>query len=52
MGTARNKGLSFLFLLVLGFDGGIQILDKLSDIKFCLPVDLAIKQFQNIRDAF
>ncbi|XP_030849123.1 RUN domain-containing protein 1 [Strongylocentrotus purpuratus] len=40
------------YMLRSGFDGGIQILDKLSDIKFCLPVDLAIKQFQNIRDAF
>ncbi|XP_041466703.1 RUN domain-containing protein 1-like [Lytechinus variegatus] len=43
---------SWSYMLRSGFDGGIQILDKLSDIKFCLPVDLAIKQFQNIKDAF
>ncbi|XP_071500597.1 RUN domain-containing protein 1-like [Diadema antillarum] len=43
---------SWSYMLRSGFDGGIQILDKLSDIKFNLDVDLAVKQFQNIQDAF
>uniref|UniRef100_T1J021 RUN domain-containing protein n=1 Tax=Strigamia maritima TaxID=126957 RepID=T1J021_STRMM len=35
-----------------GFEDSFRTLDKLSSFNFDLPVDLAIRQFQNIRDAF
>lgn len=35
-----------------GFDDGIKSLEKLNAVKFRLPVDLAIRPFSNIRDAF
>ncbi|XP_052801154.1 RUN domain-containing protein 1-like [Mya arenaria] len=35
-----------------GFDDAIKSLDKLSQYKFNLPVDLAIRPFSNIKDAF
>ena len=40
------------FFIFLGFDGALQILDKLSEIKFKLNVDVAVQQFNNIKDAF
>lgn len=39
-------------LLIPGFEDSLQSLDKLTEITFELPVDLAIRQLQNIRDAF
>ncbi|XP_021962539.1 RUN domain-containing protein 1 isoform X2 [Folsomia candida] len=36
----------------MGFEDALRSLDKLSSINFDLPVDLAIRQFQNIKDAF
>ncbi|KAL0268746.1 UNVERIFIED_CONTAM: hypothetical protein PYX00_010568 [Menopon gallinae] len=35
-----------------GFEDSLQSLDKLTHIKFDLPVDIAVHQFQNIKDAF
>lgn len=35
-----------------GFDDAIKSLEKLNSVKFRLPVDLAIRPFSNIRDAF
>lgn len=35
-----------------GFQDSLQSLDTLSKFKFDLPVDLAIRQFQNIKDVF
>lgn len=35
-----------------GFEDSYRSLDKLSSVNFDLPVDLAVRQFQNIRDAF
>jgi hypothetical protein len=35
-----------------GFEDTFRSLDKLSTIDFDLPVDLVIRQFQNIKDAF
>jgi hypothetical protein len=35
-----------------GFEDALRSLDKLSRVNFDLPVDLAIRQFQNIKDAF
>ncbi|XP_022094161.1 RUN domain-containing protein 1-like isoform X2 [Acanthaster planci] len=40
------------FMIKNGFDGALQILDKLSEIQFRLNVDIAVRQFYNIRDAF
>ncbi|KAE8739031.1 hypothetical protein FOCC_FOCC015476 [Frankliniella occidentalis] len=35
-----------------GFEDTLQTLEKLKDFEFELPVDLAVRQFQNIKDAF
>ena len=35
-----------------GFDDAIKSLERLNTVKFRLPVDLAIRPFSNIRDAF
>ncbi|KAL4225000.1 RUN domain containing 1 [Mactra antiquata] len=35
-----------------GFDDAIKSLDKLNSVKFRLPVDLAVRPFSNIKDAF
>ncbi|KAK6620145.1 hypothetical protein RUM44_006545 [Polyplax serrata] len=35
-----------------GFEDSLQSLDKLTHLKFDLPVDIAVHQFQNIKDAF
>lgn len=35
-----------------GFEDALQSLDKLTHLKFDLPVDIAVHQFQNIKDAF
>jgi len=35
-----------------GFEDALRSLDKLSAINFDLPIDLAIRQFQNIKDVF
>ncbi|KAG8446652.1 hypothetical protein GDO86_014196 [Hymenochirus boettgeri] len=35
-----------------GFESALNILSPLSKIKFNLPVDLAVRQLKNIRDAF
>jgi len=39
-------------LLFLGFQDAFHTLDRLTNYKFDLPVDLAVRQFQNIKDAF
>ncbi|XP_050791306.1 RUN domain-containing protein 1 [Gopherus flavomarginatus] len=35
-----------------GFESALNILSRLSNLKFSLPVDLAVRQLKNIRDAF
>lgn len=35
-----------------GFQDSLRSLDVLTGYKFDLPVDLAIRQFQNIKDVF
>lgn len=43
----------FFFVLILpGFDDALKSLDKLNSIPFKLPVDLAVRPFSNIKDAF
>ncbi|GBP93525.1 hypothetical protein EVAR_98277_1 [Eumeta japonica] len=40
------------YVVNTGFQDALQSLDRLTPHKFDLPVDLAIKQFQNIKDVF
>jgi len=42
----------YFFLLFPGFEDCFHSLDRLTQFKFDLPVDLAVRQFQNIKDAF
>lgn len=42
----------FILLLQIGFQDAFHTLDRLTSYKFDLPVDLAVRQFQNIKDAF
>lgn len=35
-----------------GFEGALTLLSRLSGLKFSLPVDLAVRQLKNIKDAF
>ncbi|PSN47864.1 RUN domain-containing protein 1 [Blattella germanica] len=43
---------SWSYVAKTGFDDSFKSLEKLSQFKFELPVDLAVRQFQNIKDAF
>ncbi|KAK4871646.1 hypothetical protein RN001_015770 [Aquatica leii] len=40
------------YIMKTGFTDGLQSLESLTSLKFDLPVDLAIRQFQNIKDVF
>jgi hypothetical protein len=40
------------YLVSTGFEDTLRSLEKLSTIRFHLPIDLAIRQLQNINDAF
>lgn len=40
------------YVVNTGFQDALQSLDRLTNHKFDLPVDLAVKQFQNIKDVF
>lgn len=40
------------YIVNTGFQDALQSLDRLTVYKFDLPVDLAVKQFQNIKDVF
>ncbi|XP_075417998.1 RUN domain-containing protein 1 [Tenrec ecaudatus] len=35
-----------------GFESALNLLSRLSSLKFALPVDLAVRQLKNIKDAF
>ncbi|XP_046407221.1 RUN domain-containing protein 1 isoform X1 [Ischnura elegans] len=43
---------SWSYVSRTGFEDSFQSLDKLTQFNFDLPVDLAVRQFQNIKDAF
>lgn len=43
---------SWSYVAKTGFEDCFHSLERLSEFKFELPVDLAVRQFQNIRDAF
>lgn len=44
--------LPWSYVAKTGFQDSLQSLDQLTNYKFDLPVDLAIRQFQNIKDVF
>jgi len=37
---------------ISGFDDALKSMEKLNRVNFRLPVDLAVRPFSNIRDAF
>lgn len=40
------------YFFLLGFQDSLKSLDALTSYNFELPVDLAVRQFQNIKDVF
>ncbi|XP_071851985.1 RUN domain-containing protein 1-like isoform X1 [Apostichopus japonicus] len=48
----ENNYVSWSYMSTSKFDSVLQILDKLNELKFHLPADLAVKQFTAIKDAF
>ncbi|XP_069572140.1 RUN domain-containing protein 1 [Brachyistius frenatus] len=40
------------YMAQTGFEGALRILGRLSHLRFNLPVDLAVRQLKNIKDAF
>ncbi|XP_057673931.1 RUN domain-containing protein 1 isoform X1 [Corythoichthys intestinalis] len=44
--------LSWSYMAQTGFEGALRILGRISHLKFDLPVDLAVRQLKNIKDAF
>uniref|UniRef100_A0A9J8AGP8 RUN domain-containing protein 1 n=1 Tax=Cyprinus carpio carpio TaxID=630221 RepID=A0A9J8AGP8_CYPCA len=40
------------YMAQTAFEGALRILGRLSHLKFSLPVDLAVRQLKNIKDAF
>lgn len=43
---------SWSYMAQTGFEGALRILGRVSHLKFSLPVDLAVQQLKNIKDAF
>ncbi|XP_034946370.1 RUN domain-containing protein 1 isoform X2 [Chelonus insularis] len=48
----ENHYTSWSYVVKTGFQDAFHTLDRLTTIHFDLPVDLAVQQFQNIKDAF
>lgn len=40
------------YMAQTGFEGALRILGRISHLRFDLPVDLAVRQLKNIKDAF
>ncbi|KAF6299588.1 RUN domain containing 1 [Rhinolophus ferrumequinum] len=40
------------YMALTGFESALNLLSRLSNLKFSLPVDLAVRQLKNIKDAF
>ncbi|XP_062983386.1 RUN domain-containing protein 1 [Elgaria multicarinata webbii] len=40
------------YMAQTGFEGALNLLSRLSNLRFSLPVDLAVRQLKNIKDAF
>ncbi|MEQ2181886.1 hypothetical protein GOODEAATRI_016261, partial [Goodea atripinnis] len=43
---------SWSYMAQTGFEGALRILGRISHLRFNLPVDLAVRQLNNIKDAF
>lgn len=43
---------SWSYMAQTGFEGALRILGRISHLRFNLPVDLAVRQLKNIKDAF
>ncbi|KAK0161596.1 hypothetical protein PV327_010051 [Microctonus hyperodae] len=48
----ENHYTSWSYVVKTGFQDAFHSLDRLTHVHFNLPVDLAVRQFQNIKDAF
>ncbi|KAL7294372.1 hypothetical protein TKK_0012379 [Trichogramma kaykai] len=48
----ENYYMPWSYIIKTGFKDAFHTLDKLSKYKFDLPVDLAVQQFHNIKEAF
>ncbi|XP_058796945.1 RUN domain-containing protein 1 [Phymastichus coffea] len=48
----ENYYMPWSYVVKTGFQDAFHTLDKLTKYKFDLPIDLAIQQFQNIKEAF
>ncbi|XP_017878619.1 RUN domain-containing protein 1 [Ceratina calcarata] len=48
----ENHYTSWSYVVKTGFQDAFHTLDRLTRYRFDLPVDLAVRQFQNIKDAF
>ncbi|OXU26871.1 hypothetical protein TSAR_010612 [Trichomalopsis sarcophagae] len=48
----ENYYMPWSYVIKTGFQDAFHTLDKLTKHKFDLPIDLAIQQFQNIKEAF
>ena len=49
---ARLLELPWSYMAHTGFESALNLLSRLSSLKFSLPVDLAVRQLKNIKDAF
>ena len=49
--STKVKALNILFIFV-GFDDGFRAIERLSIYAFNLPVNVAVKQFQDMNEAF
>uniref|UniRef100_A0A1A8HQD1 RUN domain-containing protein 1 n=1 Tax=Nothobranchius kuhntae TaxID=321403 RepID=A0A1A8HQD1_NOTKU len=43
---------SWSYMAQTGFEGALRILGRISHLRFNLPMDLAVRQLKNIKDAF
>ncbi|XP_066583722.1 RUN domain-containing protein 1 isoform X2 [Prorops nasuta] len=48
----ENHYAPWSYVIKTGFQDAYHTLDRLTKYKFDLPIDLAVRQFQNIKDAF
>lgn len=46
------KFLNRVFFLVAGFDDSLRLIERLSIYVFDIPVDVAVRQFKDMSEAF
>lgn len=51
-GTLVDHYQAWSYMAQTGFEGALRMLGRTSHLKFSLPVDLAVQQLKNIKDAF